>query len=108
MSIMNSVQPTMPEPVTTWSSHDPSGNPDRPLRVFRKYWNICRVSLIERLTYRADFFLATILRFLPMLTTILLWQAVYAGANATSGQQQLSGLTFGEMVAYLLLVHLNR
>jgi len=78
------------------------------LGVFRKYWNICRVSLIERLTYRADFFLATILRFLPMLTTILLWQAVYAGANATSGQRKLSGFTFDEMVAYLLLVHISR
>src|SRR5438552_1322487 len=80
----------------------------RHLQVLRKYWNICRVSLIERLTYRADFFLATILRFLPMLTTILLWQAVYAGAHATSGQRKLSGFTFDEMVAYLLLVHISR
>ncbi len=108
MSIMNSVQPIMPEPVATWSPHDPSGNPDRPLRVFRKYWNICRVSLIERLTYRADFFLATILRFLPMLTTILLWQAVFAGAYQTSGQRELSGFTLNEMIAYLLLVHISR
>jgi ABC-2 type transport system permease protein len=76
--------------------------------VVRKYWNICRVSLIERLTYRADFFLATILRFLPMLTTILLWQAVFAGAKATTGKQQLSGFSFDEMVAYLLLVHISR
>jgi len=64
--------------------------------------------LIERLTYRADFFLATILRFLPMLTTILLWQAVFAGAKATTGQRKLSGFTFDEMVAYLLLVHISR
>jgi len=39
------------------------------------------VSLAERLTYRADFFLSTILRFLPMVTTILLWHAVYAGMD---------------------------
>jgi ABC-2 type transport system permease protein len=82
--------------------------PERPLRVLRKYWNICRISLIERLTYRTDFFLATLLRFLPMLTTILLWQAVYAGADATSGQRQLSGFTLDEMIAYLLLVHISR
>jgi ABC-2 type transport system permease protein len=74
------------------------------VRVLRKYWNICRVSLIERLTYRADFFLATVLRFLPMLTTILLWQAVFAGAN----QPKLSGFSFNDMVAYLLLVHISR
>src|SRR4051812_43233120 len=48
--------------------------------VLRKYWKIFRVSLVERLTYRADFILATFLRFLPVLTTILLWTAVYEGA----------------------------
>jgi len=79
-----------------------------PILILRKYWNICRISLIERLTYRADFFLATLLRFLPMLTTILLWQAVYAGAYQSSGQRQLSGFTINEMVAYLLLVHISR
>ena len=31
----------------------------------RKYRKICRVSLIERMTYRGDFFLGTVLRFLP-------------------------------------------
>ena len=30
-------------------------------RSVRKYWNILRVSLIERMAYRADFFLATFL-----------------------------------------------
>ena len=38
----------------------------------RKYLRIYRVSLTERLVYRGDFFLSTILRFLPMVTTILL------------------------------------
>jgi ABC-2 type transport system permease protein len=77
---------------------------DRARDFLRRYWNICRISLIERLTYRADFFVATLLRFLPMLTTILLWQAVYAG----SGEQELSGFKFHEMIAYLLLVHISR
>jgi viologen exporter family transport system permease protein len=70
----------------------------------RKYANILRVSLIERMTYRGDFLLGTILRFLPMLTTILLWQAIYAG----SGQGELSGFRYHEMIAYLLLVHISR
>lgn len=48
--------------------------------------------------------LATVLRFLPLLTTILLWQAIYAG----SGQSELSGFTFRNMIAYLLLVHISR
>jgi ABC-2 type transport system permease protein len=72
--------------------------------TFRKYGRIGRAALTERLAYRADFFLSTTLRFLPMLTTILLWQAVYAGA----GEDELAGYSFREMVAYLLLVHISR
>jgi ABC-2 type transport system permease protein len=106
---MSSVGSQIPEPGFQWDrAIIPAPMGDRPVRVLRKYWNICRISLIERLTYRADFFLATLLRFLPMLTTILLWQAVFAGAYQSSGQKQLSGFTVQEMVAYLLLVHISR
>lgn len=70
----------------------------------RKYGKILRVSLIERLTYRGDFFFSTILRFFPMVTTILLWTAIYQG----SGKQSLSGFSKDQMVAYLLLVHISR
>jgi ABC-2 type transport system permease protein len=76
--------------------------PPRPAYV--KYVNILRVSLIERLAYRGDFLLGTVLRFLPMITTILLWSAIFEG----SGQEQLSGFTFHDMIAYLLLVHISR
>jgi ABC-2 type transport system permease protein len=71
----------------------------------RKYWNIFRASLTERLAYRADFFLSTLLRFLPMLTTILLWHAIFdaAGEGAT-----LATFNLDDMIAYLLLVHISR
>jgi viologen exporter family transport system permease protein len=45
--------------------------------VVRKYFNIYRVSLMERMAYRGDFLLASVLRFLPLVTTILLWRAAY-------------------------------
>ena len=81
----------------------------RPLSsVLRKYGRIFRVSLIERLHYRGDFFFSTILRFLPMLTTILLWRAVYIGAGETNGTTSLAGYDYHDMVAYLLLVHISR
>src|SRR5262249_24074183 len=70
----------------------------------RKYFKIVRVSLIERMAYRGDFFLSTLLRFLPMVTTILLWQSIYAG----SGTEDISGFDTNEMIAYLLLVHISR
>jgi ABC-2 type transport system permease protein len=70
----------------------------------RKYVNIFRVSLIERMAYRGDFLLGSVLRFLPLLTTILVWQAAYAGSNQT----RFGGFTREEMIAYLLLVHISR
>ncbi len=60
------------------------------------------------MTYRADFLFTTFLRFLPMLTTILLWQAIYAGARGTSGTNSLSGFSLNEMIAYLLMVNISR
>ena len=56
------------------------------------------------MAYRGDFLLGTILRFLPMVTTILLWRSVYQG----SGQSSLAGFDYDEMIAYLLLVNISR
>jgi ABC-2 type transport system permease protein len=77
-------------------------------RALRKYVNIFRVSLIERMAYRGDFLLGTVLRFLPMLTTILLWGAVYQGSGARDIGQGGTTYNFREMIAYLLLVHISR
>jgi ABC-2 type transport system permease protein len=71
----------------------------------RKYLRIYRVSLTERLVYRGDFFLSTILRFLPMVTTILLWQAIFAGVGE---DEDIAGFSRRQMIAYLLLVHVSR
>ena len=60
------IDPLMPSP----AARPPHGPP--PARVaLSKYLAIFRVSLAERMTYRGDFLLGTILRFLPMVTTIL-------------------------------------
>lgn len=81
--------------------------PPRPrgiVATVRKYVKIVRASLVERMTYRGDFLLATFLRFLPMITTILLWRAIYEA----SGQSRLAGFRYSEMIAYLLLVQISR
>jgi viologen exporter family transport system permease protein len=72
--------------------------------AFAKYWNILRISLVERLVYRADFFVSTIFRFLPLLTSFLLWEAVFDGAETDT----LSGFDRRRMIAYLLLVQISR
>jgi ABC-2 type transport system permease protein len=73
-------------------------------RALGKYLNIFRVSLVERTAYRADFLLGTVLRFLPVATTILFWEAVYTG----SGSPEFAGFTRHQMIAYLLLIHISR
>ncbi len=70
----------------------------------RKYSKIFRASLVERMAYRGDFLIGTVLRFLPMITTILLWRSIYAG----SGQSSLSGFGYNETIAYLLLTNISR
>jgi len=75
-----------------------------PIYTARKYYKIFRASLVERMAYRGDFLLGTILRFLPMVTTILLWQAIFK----SSGRSSLNGFTYNETIAYLLLTHISR
>jgi ABC-2 type transport system permease protein len=92
-------------PVDGFDESVPLRIPGRgPLSATRKYTNILRASLKERMAYRGDFLLGTILRFLPMVTTILLWKAVYEG----SGKPTQAGFTYSEMIAYLLLTHISR
>ena len=70
----------------------------------QKYLKILRISLVERLAYRADFFLTTFFRFLPLITTFLLWEAIYD----SSGKEEIATFTRDNMIAYLLLVQISR
>ena len=70
----------------------------------RKYLKILRISLVERLAYRADFFVTTFFRFLPLATTFLLWEAIYLG----SGKREIATFSRDQMIAYLLLVQISR
>src|SRR5262245_6203870 len=85
------------------STSIPAASPSWRSRL-HKYVNIFRASLVERLAYRGDFLLGTVLRFLPVLTTVLLWEAVFYG----SGEKELGGFTRRQMIAYLLLIHVSR
>src|SRR5437588_3903900 len=101
---------TGPPAPASWRPGQASpGFVSRSLWAVRKYFRIFRTSLVERMTYRGDFFLATILRFLPMVTTILLWQAIYQGAQGEQAEPvQISNYDLHEMIAYLLLTNISR
>ncbi|MFO0952317.1 MAG: ABC-2 family transporter protein [Isosphaeraceae bacterium] len=91
------------------AAHSPRPASRGPAYTVRKYFKIFRASLVERMTYRGDFLVGTILRFLPMITTILLWQAIYEGAAKTqAGTTDLAGFRYREMIAYLLLTNISR
>lgn len=77
------------------------------LATLRINWVIFRTCVDERLMYRADFAFATLIRFLPIVTQIFLWSAVFA-INKPTAHTTLRGYTYSSMVAYYLLAMVAR
>ncbi len=75
--------------------------------AWRTHWFILKTSIAERLAYRADFVFATLVRFLPIVTQVFLWGAIYGTFDGQS-ERSLNGYRYGDMVAYYLLVMLGR
>ncbi len=93
------------------------------------WWTIFRIGLEERLVYRGDFALGTLMRFLPIVTQVFLWWAIFqarglnanwflVGEVATAGcynivnsvgsNNTLAGYTYEDFVAYYLLTMVSR
>lgn len=92
------------------------------------WWTILRVSVEERMVYRGDFAMGTIMRFLPIITQIFLWWSIFEARFASQGgiaglaasvwrrfadpesnfDDDIAGYAFGDMVAYYLLTMLSR
>jgi ABC-2 type transport system permease protein len=68
------------------------------------WWTILRIALAERLVYRGDFALGTLMRFLPIVTQIFLWLAVFQAR----GDRSLAGYNYRDFVAYYLLTMVAR
>jgi ABC-2 type transport system permease protein len=80
---------------------------DRPVRPFaglRTWWTMLSISLEERLAYRGDFVLGTLLRFLPIVTQVFLWTAVFSATN----RGDIAGYSRNDIVAYYLLTMVTR
>ncbi len=77
------------------------------LRNLRVHWFLLRTCLEERLIYRGDFAFATFVRFLPIITQICLWGAIF-GVGTSDGSLRLNGYSYQEMVAYYLLTMIGR
>ncbi len=74
------------------------------LAKLRTDWVILRICIEERLVYRGDFAFATLIRFLPIITQIFLWGAIFS----SSPQSRLNGYSYADMVAYYLLAMVGR
>jgi len=80
------------------------------LASLRVYWYILKASIAERLTYRGDFAFSTFVRFLPIVTQIFLWSAIFNAdnTNGTAQRGAIHGYKYNDMVAYYLLANLAR
>ncbi len=72
------------------------------------WWKFFQVSVNERLVYRGDFILGTLMRFLPTLTQIFLWWAIFDVVEFESGKDNIAGFRYADMVAYYLMVTISR
>jgi ABC-2 type transport system permease protein len=67
----------------------------------RKYWHVINIGLQNTLVYRVNFFFRAVFGLIPLLATIYLWRAVYAGRE---GGPEVAGYTLAAMTSYYLLV----
>ena len=73
------------------------------------WWTILRIALEERLVYRGDFALGTLMRFLPIVTQIFLWWAVFESIRGEQGEgTMIAGYTYENFVGYYLMTMLSR
>lgn len=86
------------------SAVTPESLPTKLAASVRIKWLILKTATEERLVYRGDFAFSTLVRFLPIITQIFLWNAIFAGDSTTS----LNGYTYSTMVSYYLFVMVAR
>lgn len=73
------------------------------------WWAIFQINFYEKLVYRGDFMLGTLARFLPIVTQIFLWSAIFsARGEGNRGEAEIVGYTYHNIVAYYLLSTISR
>jgi ABC-2 type transport system permease protein len=65
-----------------------------------KYLHVINIGLQNTLVYRVNFLFRAAFGLIPLMATIYLWRAVYAGKNGPS----VAGYTLAGMISYYLLV----
>ncbi len=68
------------------------------------WWTVLRIGIEERMAYRGDFALGTLMRFLPVVTQVFLWHAIFQSRD----EKTLAGYSYEDFVAYYLLTMVAR
>ena len=82
----------------------PGPSSRRILAGLHTWWRMFVICLEERLAYRSDFAIGTLMRFLPIVTQVFLWTAVFEASNRTD----IAGYSRDNIVAYYLLTMITR
>src|SRR5207248_880798 len=67
----------------------------------RKYWHVINIGIQNTLVYRVNFLFRAVFGLIPLMATIFLWRAIYAGKEAGD---EVAGYTLAQMTSYYLLV----
>lgn len=73
---------------------------------WRKYWAILATRTQEDMAYRVNYVIGALFRFLPLVTSIYLWKAVFAGREGGTGH--IGGMTYQDTIAYYAIVFISR
>ena len=65
-----------------------------------KYLHVINIGLQNTLVYRVNFLFRAAFGLIPLMATIFLWRAVYAGKS----EPTVAGYTLAGMISYYLLV----
>jgi ABC-2 type transport system permease protein len=69
----------------------------------RKYLHVISIGIQNTLVYRVNFLFRSVFSLIPLMATIYLWRAVYAGKTAAN-DPKVAGYSLAGMISYYLLV----
>jgi viologen exporter family transport system permease protein len=75
---------------------------------FHKYWVILSTRTQEDMAYRANYVFGALFRFLPLVTTLFLWYAIYQTRKSGGAAGSIRGMSYEDMVAYYALMYVAR
>ncbi len=85
-----------------------SGTNTAPKSVMHKYWVILSTRTQEDMVYRANYIFGAVFRFLPLLTTLFLWYAIYQSRKLGGAPSNIRGMSYEDMVAYYAFMYIAR